>query len=192
MTLVFLPRYPQLRKGFRLILVGAPTQSEAVTSRAMAGRRLWHWRRRVPAPPGRPRVHSQHRQARELHAHGVQAQHLDLRVEVALVLTSTSPRLAPTTPSKCCRVGYVAWLSTSPSHVHNSDPRARRFVLGFELNLHSPELLIIFSSRDQKHLSSRMNSSHVRSSTISASIYVCDVFFYIPSSESSTEFWQHS
>jgi hypothetical protein len=112
--------------------------------------------------------------------------------EVAPVLTSTSPRSAPTAPSRCCRAGYVAWLSASPFRVHISDPHARRFVLRFEQNLHSPELLIIFSSRDQRHLSSRMDSSQVRSSTISASICVCDVFFYIYSSESSIEFWQHS
>jgi hypothetical protein len=113
---------------------------------------------RLEKEPSAPPLHAAPATWRRPSAPTIRTPHLVglLVFKVAPVLTSMSPRSAPTTTSRCCRAGYVAWLSASLSHVHNSNPRARRFVLRSEPNLHSPELLIIFSSRDQRHLSSRM------------------------------------
>jgi hypothetical protein len=118
-----------------------------------------------------------------------------LGFEVAPVLDL---RVAPTS-TDCtiemlsCRVRTYA-RGLAASSLVSSVPRALR--LGVRTLLHSPELLLISSSRDQRCLSSRMNSSQVRSPTTSASICVL-LFYLIPSSssESSTEFFsflQHS
>lgn len=102
-----------------------------------------------------------------------------LGFEVAPVLDL---RVAPTS-TDCtiemlsCRVRTYA-RGLAASSLVSSVPRALR--LGVRTLLHSPEpeLLLISSSRDQRCLSSRMNSSQVRSPTTSASICACDVFFY--------------